>query len=67
MTMQASAFGKCCAENYPADKFVDACRTIRVLNAVRHHETGIALTETQYGAALRGYARPCFACAADDR
>jgi vacuolar protein sorting-associated protein 16 len=47
--VQAASFGKCFAESYPADKFVDLCRTIRVLNAVRHHETGIALTETQYG------------------
>lgn len=46
--MQAASFGKCFAENYPADNFVDMCRTIRILNAVRHHEIGIALTETQY-------------------
>ena len=60
---QAAAFGKCFAENYQADKFVDMCRTIRVLNAVRHHEVGIALTETQCVAGTDRAARRCRASA----
>lgn len=46
--LQAASFGKLRAEEYKADDFVDMCRTLRVLNAVRHVEVAIPLTYTQY-------------------
>lgn len=45
---QSASFGKCFLDDYPADKFVETCQTLRVLNAVRHYEIGIPLTEAQY-------------------
>ena len=46
--LKAAAYGKLFASNYPADKFVDLCRILRVLNAIRHPSIGIPLTYTQY-------------------
>ena len=46
--LKAAAYGKLFASNYPADKFVDMCRILRVLNAIRHPSIGIPLTYTQY-------------------
>ena len=41
------SFGKCFLENYNASNFVDMAQSIRVLNAVRHHDIGIPLTYVQ--------------------
>ena len=46
--LKAASFGKCFVSNYDAGKFVNTARTIRVLNAVRHYEIGIPLTDIQY-------------------
>ncbi len=47
--LKAAAYGKlCCGDAYEAGKFVDTCRTMRVLNAVRHYEIGVPLTYEQY-------------------
>ena len=46
--LKAAAYGKLFASHYPADKFVDMCRILRVLNAIRHPSIGIPLTYTQY-------------------
>ncbi|KAJ3299233.1 hypothetical protein HK104_009629 [Borealophlyctis nickersoniae] len=48
MSIKAASFGKSFLESYNADKYVNMCQTIRVLNAVRHYEVGIPLTYTQY-------------------
>jgi hypothetical protein len=45
--LRAASFGKCFADLYPAERFVSACRTLRVLNAVRHHSIGIPLSPAQ--------------------
>jgi hypothetical protein len=45
--LRAAAFGKTFLELYAPDRFVDACRTLRVLNAVRAHTVGIPLTYPQ--------------------
>lgn len=42
--MRAASFGKCFLQYYPADKFVDKCRIIRVLNAIRDPMVGLYLT-----------------------
>lgn len=46
--LQAAAYGKLFAPDYAADHFVDMCRTLRVLNAVRHYKVGLPLTYDQY-------------------
>ncbi|KAJ3186648.1 hypothetical protein HDU85_007468 [Gaertneriomyces sp. JEL0708] len=46
--LRAASFGKCFLDSYPADRFIDMCKTLRVLNAVRHFEIGIPLTYSQY-------------------
>ncbi|KAG0040394.1 hypothetical protein BGZ82_003119 [Podila clonocystis] len=46
--LKAASFGKCFLEIHNADSFVDMCKTLRVLNAVRFYEIGIPLTYTQY-------------------
>jgi len=46
--LQAVAFGKLRADEFKADTFVDMCRTLRVLNAVRHVEVAMPLTYPQY-------------------
>ena len=46
--LQAASFGKLSCEEYPADKFVDTIRVLRVLNAVRHFSVGVPLTFEQY-------------------
>lgn len=45
--MRAASFGKCFLQNYSADKFVEKCRIIRVLNAIRDPEVGLYLTHGQ--------------------
>ncbi|KAJ3045631.1 hypothetical protein HK097_001142, partial [Rhizophlyctis rosea] len=46
--LKAASFGKAFLDAYPADKFADMCRAIRVLNAVRHYDIGMPLTYDQY-------------------
>ncbi|KAF9172947.1 hypothetical protein BGX21_004216 [Mortierella sp. AD011] len=48
LLLKAASFGKCFLEIHNADSFVEMCKTLRVLNAVRHHEIGIPLTHAQY-------------------
>lgn len=45
--LRAAALGKAFAEGYTSERFVAACRTLRVLNAVRDYEVGIPLTHAQ--------------------
>eukprot|EP00002_Diphylleia_rotans_P004919 TRINITY_DN1382_c0_g2_i1.p1 TRINITY_DN1382_c0_g2~~TRINITY_DN1382_c0_g2_i1.p1 ORF type:complete len:828 (-),score=186.60 TRINITY_DN1382_c0_g2_i1:1462-3921(-) len=46
--MQAASFGKSYLEFYNAERYVEAAKTIRILNAVRHYEVGIPLTIQQF-------------------
>ncbi|KAI8923450.1 Vps16, N-terminal region-domain-containing protein [Entophlyctis helioformis] len=46
--LRAASFGKAFLESFSADRFVDVCKTIRVLNAVRDAQIGIPLTFAQY-------------------
>ena len=45
--MRAASFGKCFLQHYPADKFVQKCRIIRVLNAIRDPKVGLYLTHAE--------------------
>jgi hypothetical protein len=46
--LKAASFGKCFLDFYNPDKFVEMCKTLRVLNAVRFYEVGIPLTIPQF-------------------
>ncbi len=46
--LRAASFGKSFLESYPAAKFVDMNRTLRVLNSIRNPKIGIPLTIGQY-------------------
>jgi len=46
--LKAAAFGKAFLDHYPAEKFVNMCKTLRVLNAIRNFEVGIPITYNQY-------------------
>jgi len=46
--LKAASFGKSVLDIYNSDDFVDMCETLRVLNAVRYYELGIALSFEQY-------------------
>eukprot|EP00755_Sulcionema_specki_P016741 Sspe_Gene.62750::Locus_35449_Transcript_1_1_Confidence_1.000_Length_2716::g.62750::m.62750/K20180/VPS16; vacuolar protein sorting-associated protein 16 len=46
--LKAAAYGKCFCKTYDAKKFVDQCKVLRVLNAVRADDIGIPLTIRQY-------------------
>lgn len=45
---QAAKFGKGFSKSMDSEYYVQMCRTLRVLNAVRHPAVGIPLTYTQY-------------------
>lgn len=47
LLMRAAKFGKGFSKNTNPDDYVNMCRQLRVLNAVRHHAIGIPLTYTQ--------------------
>ncbi len=47
-TFQAAQFGKTFANNMDSENYVRMCRTLRILNAVRHPKVGIFLTYPQY-------------------
>eukprot|EP01133_Synstelium_polycarpum_P016974 gene16974-20199_t len=46
--LKAASFGKCFVDGYNPELFVHTCKSLRVLNAVRHYEIGIPLTLQQY-------------------
>jgi len=46
--LKAASFGKSVLELYSSDEFVEMCETLRVLNAVRFYEVGLAITYEQY-------------------
>lgn len=45
--LRAAQFGKCFIADYDPTAYVEMCRMLRVLNAVRHQRVGIPLTITQ--------------------
>lgn len=45
---QAAKFGKGFSKTIDSEYYVQMCRILRVLNAVRHPAIGIPLTYTQY-------------------
>eukprot|EP01135_Chromosphaera_perkinsii_P006872 Nk52_evm27s621 gene=Nk52_evmTU27s621 len=46
--LKAASFGKCFLDFYSPDRFVDVCRTLRILNAVRDESIGIGISFSQY-------------------
>eukprot|EP01087_Luapelamoeba_hula_P005833 TRINITY_DN1587_c0_g2_i2.p1 TRINITY_DN1587_c0_g2~~TRINITY_DN1587_c0_g2_i2.p1 ORF type:complete len:935 (-),score=149.40 TRINITY_DN1587_c0_g2_i2:178-2655(-) len=46
--LRAASFGKIFLDSYVADPFVDMCKTLRVLNAVRLNPIGMPLTFQQF-------------------
>lgn len=50
LLIQAAKFGKCFASNFDPDQYVNMCRMLRILNAVRHPNIGIPLTYVQLNA-----------------
>jgi len=46
--LKAAAYGKCFCDYYNADNFVDNCKTLRVINNLRHADVGIPITFQQY-------------------
>lgn len=45
--MRAAYFGKSFIPSHNPDKYLEICRVLRVLNAIRHPKIGIPLTYTQ--------------------
>jgi len=45
--LRAASLGKAFADSYTSERFVEACKTLRVLNAVREADVGIPLTYEQ--------------------
>ena len=45
---QAASFGKAFLDESNPEQFLSMCRTLRVLNAVRHPDVGMPLTCAQY-------------------
>ncbi|KAJ3195190.1 hypothetical protein HK101_000900 [Irineochytrium annulatum] len=48
MCLKAASFGKSFLISYNAERFVKMCKTIRILNALRHFDVGIPLTFAQF-------------------
>ncbi|KAF1921331.1 Vps16, N-terminal region-domain-containing protein [Ampelomyces quisqualis] len=46
--LKAASYGKSVLDLYSSDDFVDACDTLRVLNAVRFYEIGLPISYDQY-------------------
>lgn len=46
--LKAASYGKLVCPSYKADKFVDMCRVLRVLNDIRNPSVGMPLTYQQY-------------------
>ncbi|CAI5784906.1 sorting-associated 16 homolog [Podarcis lilfordi] len=46
--LRAASFGKCFIDKFPPERFVETCRDLRVLNAIRDYQIGIPLSFDQY-------------------
>eukprot|EP00898_Chlorokybus_atmophyticus_P007460 jgi/Chlat1/7715/Chrsp66S07190 len=46
--LRAAAYGKAFCPSFSRDRFFNTCQTLRILNAVRHYDAGIAITYQQY-------------------
>uniref|UniRef100_A0A8C6XVC9 Vacuolar protein sorting-associated protein 16 homolog n=1 Tax=Naja naja TaxID=35670 RepID=A0A8C6XVC9_NAJNA len=46
--LQAASFGKCFIDKFAPENFVETCRDLRVLNAVRDYQIGMPLSFDQY-------------------
>ncbi|XP_042326077.1 vacuolar protein sorting-associated protein 16 homolog [Sceloporus undulatus] len=46
--LRAASFGKCFIDKFPPESFVETCRDLRVLNAIRDYQIGIPLSFDQY-------------------
>ncbi|XP_044284737.1 vacuolar protein sorting-associated protein 16 homolog isoform X2 [Varanus komodoensis] len=46
--LRAASFGKCFIDKFSPEGFVDTCRKLRVLNAIRDYQIAIPLTFDQY-------------------
>ncbi|XP_028998348.1 vacuolar protein sorting-associated protein 16 homolog [Betta splendens] len=46
--LRAASFGKCFLTDFSPDSFVQTCRELRVLNAVRESSVGLPLTHVQF-------------------
>ena len=46
--LKAASFGKSVLDLYSSDEFVEICRDLRILNAVRDHRIGLPITHRQY-------------------
>ncbi|XP_017785891.1 PREDICTED: vacuolar protein sorting-associated protein 16 homolog [Nicrophorus vespilloides] len=54
MLIRAAQFGKCFVSSIDSDEYVEMCRLLRVLNAVRDPRIGIPMTKTEYDCLSRG-------------
>lgn len=50
LLLRAASFGKCFLDGYNPAPYVDMCRTLRVLNAVRDSKVGVPLTMSEFRA-----------------
>ncbi|XP_015273771.1 PREDICTED: vacuolar protein sorting-associated protein 16 homolog, partial [Gekko japonicus] len=46
--LRAASFGKCFVDKFPPESFVESCRDLRVLSAIRDYQIGIPLSYAQY-------------------
>ncbi|XP_062837562.1 vacuolar protein sorting-associated protein 16 homolog [Anolis carolinensis] len=46
--LRAASFGKCFVDKFTPESFVETCRDLRVLNAIRDYQIGIPLSFDQY-------------------
>jgi hypothetical protein len=46
--LHAASLGKAFRDFYPSDKFVEVCKTLRILNQVRDYRIGMPLTVRTY-------------------
>jgi hypothetical protein len=46
--LRAAAYGRTFLRSFPPDQLADACKTLRVLNAVRAADVGLPLSMAQY-------------------
>uniref|UniRef100_A0A0D6R9L4 Protein VACUOLELESS1 n=1 Tax=Araucaria cunninghamii TaxID=56994 RepID=A0A0D6R9L4_ARACU len=46
--LRAASYGKPFCSHFPRDQIKEMCKTLRILNAVRHYEIGIPLSIQQY-------------------
>lgn len=48
LLLKTASYGKLNSTNFPTDVFTETCKSIRVLNAIRHLDVGMPLTIEQY-------------------